>query len=119
MESIANLQARLLAERQTIMEELGLTGGPVRFETPLRSSSLSRRSSTRSSEKRRRAVTRSAAAIGKARQTQRRRRRLGANLQLLAEAGALPAHHRVGAPLAPVEGKAYHGASRRVTRKTK
>jgi hypothetical protein len=111
--TIAEMQAQLLAERNAILAELGLANGPLVLGagggTGPKSSSSTRRSSTHSSEKRRRAAIRSTVKLAKARASGKTRKRLGANLKLLEEAGALHKHLRRGAPLTGVAGTAYHG----------
>jgi len=109
--TIAELQAQILAERNAILAELGLANGPVAVPAAAvaRSSSSTRRSSTHSSEKRRRAAIRSTVKLAKARASGKTRKRLGANLKLLEEAGTLHKHLRRGAPLTGIEGTAYHG----------
>ena len=108
--TIAELQAKLLAERQAMLQELGLVE-PATLPAVKRNSTARR--STRSSEKRRRAAIRSTVKLAKARATGKRRQRLGANLKLLEEAGKLHPHLKRGAYLTGVEGVGYQGKSDR------
>lgn len=104
---LAALQAQLLAERQELLEELGIGGGPVAMPQ-LAVAPARRRTSNRTSEKQRRAAARSAAKLAKAAASGKTRKRLGANLKLLEAAGKLHSHLRRGAPLTSVEGVGYH-----------
>lgn len=105
MTDLATLQAQILAQRQQIMEELGMLG-PAHLPAQLRRAAT--RARTRSSEKHRRAAARAASAAAKAAATGKTRKQLRGNAKFLAEAGLLPNRLQIGAPLARVEGTGYH-----------
>jgi hypothetical protein len=100
------------------MTELGLTEGPVKLTMPRRASTR-RRTRTSSSERARRvaaaveAETAAAAAAGLTRKQYR------GNLLLLAEAGALPERHALGAPRVKVAGHGAHARERYTLRNRK
>ena len=106
--------------RERIMTELGLTEGPVKLTMPRRASTRRRtRTRTSSSERARRvaaaveAETAAAAAAGLTRKQYR------GNLLLLAEAGALPERHALGAPRVKVAGHGAHARERYTLRNRK
>lgn len=98
------LQARILAQRQSILEEMGLLG-PATIRIP--SERPMPRARTRSSEKHRRAAVATVAAAARALATGKTRKQLRGNAKFLAEQGLLHNRLQIGAPLARIEGTGY------------
>lgn len=113
------LMEEIRVARAQILEDLGLSEAP-RMPKIKRAT----RKRTTSSEQRRRnaaaaevAAAAAAAEVAAALSAGRTRKQFRTNLRLLAEAGALPARHAIGAPRVRVEGHGAKNVRRHTTRR--